>query len=1274
MALFPVMLLATILSFSFTYGRFSEELGTSGGSYPGNIEYIISEQVEVANMEEFIMAIESGYSNIKISDRADGAIIVTAGVTDVGTDLIINLNGHQLIRNSREPMLNVVDGIRLTIIDTSEAKTGAFYNPVGSVLQISGGTLTVTGGSFESGPREGEYVAGGNSTASGGSFSEQINSDVYVKSDRGYSSAGSFLMPAIIPHVSNISGGSEEGAKYIVNGNMYFDAAPSEYNEFIVEDTFLYYTAVEAGSASSPSAAKGSADFYYRYNVLKSVGSDGTPSYSLTEATSGEDVYEVTVCGYNKVKSSSDFAPDSSDGIMSSSTPYASIRMRSGKMFVNGGTYNSYFGKNSSYGIYAVGGYMAVEDGNFNVVEASAGIYCDYAESADADEYLRISGGEFTSQWGDSICVNGGRLLLGGGNFEKNAVGAPASARGSAVIRVSDGILDGTGNHTSALSFSLTGSDLYGIYAQESVGGGVEISLSNTSFIFNGDSNNVGIYAAGGVIYVNDTAFVIPSAESYGIQAENSESSVSDIRISGCNFKMSGERSSGVSIKGGNVSLDGNDVNKYTLFYIDHIEDCYGVIAGNRPDENMLTSAGITVNVISAQFFMGQGGYINEGVSNAFNGAGVYANADDAVVYIGDGLFITGGSGVSGVYAEAGKIDKIDGDHKTVVITGAIYNQYESGISEFPRGGNDYTVGLFQNGSGIDVFSTDVKNSHGIYAKKSSVTLGDVFVATYSDTSSGILSDGGDVTVTGRLDVVIQTSTNTYGKTVLSSTAVGTQGGDINLNGYSAVLTDSLGIFSSGGSVIATGDLDVYSTRGTAIYVNGGSLNLGSSKLPQTTSVTSSIDGSCSWPDGPGFSDGVLVHGGSLTSYGTFNVTHKGLNNDYQYISEGGGNGDTLYRDFVIKSFAVRVTASDSFRSTVSIQAGAITNSSGGGIYVSQTSDDFPAMVTLGAADGTGPSIITTGSVMYDRNNLSYLDPLYNSNGYITIENAASNWKYKQSVTGGHAVEINGGNLTVYGGSYTANQGEGIIVKNGEANIINGTFRGNDVYEASEGGNLAGPAASYSFKMLGGTVNVYDGTFGSSYSSGNGAFIMGDEERGVYANANIYGGDFIVGGQAGFSIYSYANILFDPGGGTGDIKGGEINVSGDVTAIAIENSDHIAKVTIRGGSFSSTGGNSGSRDGVWYGNANAYLTISGGRFTGSARAGVFFDKWNGASGTITISGGTFIGASKCLNTNSWRLSLDEILAPGYGFKSNNIIYTSGSFYRLGKSCEAVIDS
>ena len=59
---------------------------------------------------------------------------------------------------------------------------------------------------------------------------------------------------------------------------------------------------------------------------------------------------------------------------------------------------------------------------------------------------------------------------------------------------------------------------------------------------------------------------------------------------------------------------------------------------------------------------------------------------------------------------------------------------------------------------------------------------------------------------------------------------------------------------------------------------------------------------------------------------------------------------------------------------------------------------------------------------------------------------------------------------------------------------------------------------------------------------------------------------------------------------------------------------------------------------------------------------------------VTISGGTFIGASKCLNTSSWRLSLDEILAPGYGFKSNNIIYTSGSFYQLGKSCEAVIDS
>ena len=139
-------LIVSLFTVSLTYGRYADEIESSGSDYDSNIEYIVSEQVEVHNMEEFIGAIENGYSNVYIADDADEEIIITTGVTDVSVDLIINLNGHTVVRNNRDPILNVKDGIRLTVTDTSTEKTGSFYNPVGSVLQISGGTLTVGAG------------------------------------------------------------------------------------------------------------------------------------------------------------------------------------------------------------------------------------------------------------------------------------------------------------------------------------------------------------------------------------------------------------------------------------------------------------------------------------------------------------------------------------------------------------------------------------------------------------------------------------------------------------------------------------------------------------------------------------------------------------------------------------------------------------------------------------------------------------------------------------------------------------------------------------------------------------------------------------------------------------------------------------------------------------------------------------------------------------------------------------------------------------------------
>ena len=126
------------------------------------------------------------------------------------------------------------------------------------------------------------------------------------------------------------------------------------------------------------------------------------------------------------------------------------------------------------------------------------------------------------------------------------------------------------------------------------------------------------------------------------------------------------------------------------------------------------------------------------------------------------------------------------------------------------------------------------------------------------------------------------------------------------------------------------------------------------------------------------------------------------------------------------------------------------------------------------------------------------------------------------------------------------------------------------------------------------------------------------------ADANIYGGSFVVSGQAGFSVYDYADILFAPKGGENG-QGSDIQVSGAATAIAVENSYAAVRLEIKGGTFKSTGGTDGQRDGIWYSNSNAELIISGGEFRGSARSGLHFER-TPDRGKVRLSGGTYISA------------------------------------------------
>ena len=499
-----LLVLSTLLGVLFTQGRYEKEVLSSSDIYDGEMEYIVAEQVEVNSVEELIAAIENGYSNIKIADGVDNPLIITSGVTDVGTDLILDLNGHEIQRNNREPMLNIQNGVRLTIIDTSVEQSGSFYNPVGSVLRIGGGTLTVSAGAFVSGPKKSEYAeeSGGHWSAdreNGGGTIDGTTAAVtlYVKDESGENYEGSAAnMPVITPHVEEATYSAGETQQYwFVNGNMYFDTDPAfgadAYGGKIEGDTYLYYVLDDDSASTTTIAAEGSANFRYSYKVQRTENAEtGAPVYTYmsdenAEAlpdTEKENLFTVTVYGYNDVKASA-----------TASAHYATVEMLSGNMYVRGGSYTTNFGKKTAYGVYAEGGYMSVESGTFEAIEGGVCIHCDYAENSD-EEYLRIADGVFSSEDGDTVQVNGGRVLVTGGTFTKTAASAGA---GSAAIRITGEDSSITGG-ASSLTFTLEGSSVYGVYAE-----GGSVSLAGAGFTLNG-SNSYGVYADGGDVTLTD--------------------------------------------------------------------------------------------------------------------------------------------------------------------------------------------------------------------------------------------------------------------------------------------------------------------------------------------------------------------------------------------------------------------------------------------------------------------------------------------------------------------------------------------------------------------------------------------------------------------------------------------------------------------------------------------------------------------------------------------------------------------------------------------------
>lgn len=1076
-----IALMAASFLYASTYGRYSGGTLSDDSTYDDTIEFIGTERYIVRTPEELNDAIENGYSYIQIAKDAEQPFVITTDVQDVSTNLVLDLNGTVVVRNSRNPMLNVSQGVSVVLVyDSSNAQSGAFYNPVGSALQVSGGTMTIGSGNYESGPRDGE-----NNIATG-------ISSITLYTREGVTAPDAVVRDADDEYVRTTAA---EQVPYI-NGNYYQETGALSGDSFVTEDTFLVYTK-EVGTiadAANPEENIAEGDLLVddrKLTVPCNVASCDFYYYYATgdKAEDGTDIYAV-VYGYWDVKELAEQGSSlESAGLQ---WPYAAIRMTAGEGFVRGGNFVNQFDVANTYGILteenskdgATGSLVVSETGragttNFTARGEAVCIGCWEGDVA-------ISGGNFSSELGNTIVMSGGTLNITAGNFNKNAAAGAVGegADNGAAISMQGGALT-IAHDTIPVQFTITGSSVNGIEAQ-----GGTITAQNASFLFNGTSagNNTGVASEGGQVKLTSCTFTMPGSNNRGIasQIEEGEGVTGeneyDTSVTDSTFTINGDNNRGVYVSGGRTSISGSTL---TVGGTGTNESNFGIeAAGGRVD-----AENATINVYGR------------------SSAGIYTSGTNPQ------LNITGSFACTVTQDEANTC-------------------YSAAIMAM---------------SGSVTFETDngTINTNGV----------------------GIVVRGGTLTQNSGTLTVNNWVENTYGGQTYGGT----------------------GIYIANGNFTQTaGKLEVNSTIRSTSWADfiTGTEGVANSNQTQTT-------------------NGIYITGGSLTANGTLDVTHTGTDNaaysgtDYAFLQQQ------------ITSYAVRVQGTTS--TSVTINAGEITNSIGGGVYVSG------GTVTLGS-----PTVTTTGQSVF-----------------FAQAVVGNSWRYSQSETGGHAVEVSGGNLTVNDGSYTAAHGNGILVRNtgdsqNKVTINNGTFIGNTV--TTSGSGTVGPGVSYGLNIMGKnlTVIINDGNFGekdntdrvNSAASFYGIPVTEDADR---PQVEIHGGTFEGYDADVISVFRFVDVTFDGAVSVSNKAGNRAALSVQDDLLYTTDMERGSEIKISAGTFE------GTEYGVWYSCGMDYLTLNGsaeikGGPTGLQVANSIVGV---AANSINISGGTVTGTTNGIYYDYW---------------------------------------
>ena len=1061
------LLIAALFAASFTYARYYKETGVTGGKYDDTIEFVGANKYIVYTPEELVAAIENGYSYIEIADGAEEPFVITDGVTDVTANLVLDINGHSLVRNSRNPLIDVQENVSVVIVYDSKA-SGSFYNPVGSLLQASGGTLTIATGNFTSGPKAEDLYA-----VAGDRVSDMENTTYRYFEREGMGDG----------EIRNRSGEKytevteNKPAMPKLTGNVFLDTIGTEfkakYPELGGEDTFLIYTeeTVETPEDAtvvdfSPLCDVASCDFYYYYEKsTEGSGEDKTTTYAVIygyyDVMAGAKK-QITKTGFN---TSGSINNNSAEAVI---WPYATVRMTQGEAFIRGGSYINRFGKAYSYGIYARGGSLSVQGENTSFTSVADGVCIRCTTEGGSAPSLHIENGSFTSYNGDTVQVNGGTMTVESGTFTKDATAALSdSTNNGSAISISGGKLSINGSgaeNGKSVSFKINGSHVNGVKMEKTENDQTDI-IKNAAFSFNhrhGGNSVAAIQVIGGKLEVSSSTFNFNQDHSGQSSANNGiYVQGGSVTATGCTFSLSPNGSvtgsAAIASVGGSVTATGSEFSVKG-------NSNYGVYSSG----GTITATDCTITMTGT----GSGSNDNFGIYSTLQegSKGGTATANGCTIII-NGTYSAGVLAVTD-----GQAMSADEYAVTVADSAIVVNFYENTLSS---SGISTEGGNIQLNGGVSVNSQGL----GITARTGSINIASGTASVTTLRGTGVYVNNGTLTVNEVATLSVQSTM--------------TENSWVNPPGVSGnVVTHYDGIVVEGGSLVSNGTLNVeftgvantttdydytnFETRSYAVRVEGGK---GTSVLINKGTITNDkggglyVNSSDSWSIGEQNIKDLTFEGISaqdatkvelkavdISTTGTGTVSTKNIQSNWNYnlYTEGGP--------------AVKVN-----QGVLRIAGGTYTAKSGDGIRVQ------------------GGVAFVEGGYFVGRD--------YTGNSDAYLPGAGASYAFK--VFGGHA-KVTGGVFGRISENETTGQGNGAFVMGGTAYITKADIQagGTTAFSVWTNANVTFNGTNEDIQVIGDSTGLAIETGGTNPALSvtiNGGTFKGTDKSNTNTNGIWYG-------------------------------------------------------------------------------------------------------------------------------------------------------------------------